>query len=226
MTDDAVAWVAARDEKAMRVTQLGVLVSGRGSNLRAIAEGIEAGTVPARIAVVVGNKHNVPAMEYAGRHGLKTVFLDPKSVTSSTDPRRAYDRKLLRVLNEHRVELVILAGYMRIVSSALIEAYASRMMNIHPSLLPSFPGLDAQQQALDHGAKISGCTVHFVTEGVDEGPIILQQAVPVHEGDTAETLSERILNEEHQLLPQAIRLFAEGRLRVTGRTVRIDGEGA
>ncbi len=207
----------------MRVIRLGILVSGRGSNLQAILEGIEAGSVPARIVVVVSNKHNAPALAYAGQHGLTTVFLDPKSVTSTTDPRQAYDRKLLQVLNQHEVELVILAGYMRIVSSALIEAYASRIMNIHPSLLPSFPGLCAQQQALDYGAKISGCTVHFVTEGVDEGPVILQEAVPVHEGDTVETLSERILNEEHRLLPQAIRLFAEERLHVTGRAVHIRG---
>ena len=210
----------------MRVIRLGILVSGRGSNLQAIMDGIEAGMVPARIAVVISNKHNAPALKYAGHHGLTTVFLDPKSVTSATDPRQAYDRKLLQVLNQHQVELVILAGYMRIVSSVLIEAYAARMMNIHPSLLPSFPGLCAQQQALDHGAKLSGCTVHFVTEGVDEGAIILQEAVPVHEEDTVETLSERILNEEHNLLPRAIRLFAEGRLHVTGRTVHIRGEGA
>ena len=207
----------------MRVIRLGILVSGRGSNLQAILKGIESGSVPARIVVVVSNKHNAPALAYAGQHGLTTVFLDPKSVTSTTDPRQAYDRKLLQVLNQHKVELVILAGYMRIVSSALIEAYASRIMNIHPSLLPSFPGLCAQQQALDYGAKISGCTVHFVTEGVDEGPVILQEAVSVHEGDTVETLSERILNEEHRLLPRAIRLFAEGRLHVTGRAVHIRG---
>ena len=210
----------------MRVTRLGILVSGRGSNLQAIMDGIEAGIVPAKIVVVISNKHNAPALKYAGQHGLTTVFLDPQSVASATDPRQAYDRKLLQVLNQHQVELVILAGYMRIVSSALIEAYAARMMNIHPSLLPNFPGLCAQQQALDHGVKMSGCTVHFVTEGVDEGPIILQEAVPVHEGDTVETLSERILNEEHRLLPRAIRLFTEGRLHVTGRAVRIRGECA
>ena len=205
----------------MGMTRLGILVSGRGSNLRAIMDEIAAGTVPARIAVVISNTRTAPAMEYAGRHGLTTVFLDPKSVTAEADPRLAYDRNILQALNRHQVDLVILAGYMRVVSPALIEAYASRMMNIHPSLLPSFPGLRAQQQALEHGAKVSGCTVHFVTEGVDEGPIILQEAVPVREGDTVETLSERILKEEHRLLPRAIRLFAEGRLRVEGRVVHI-----
>ncbi len=207
----------------MRVIRLGMLVSGRGSNLQAIIDGIEEGTVPAEIVVVVSNKQQAPALERATRHGLTTVFLDPKSVTDTTDPRQAYDRQLLQTLKQHRVELVILAGYMRIVSSVLITAYASRMMNIHPSLLPSFPGLDAQRQALDHGVKISGCTVHFVTEGVDEGPIILQKTVPVHTGDTVETLSERVLNAEHTLLPEAIRLFAEGRLHIMGRAVYIRG---
>ncbi len=208
----------------MGVTRLGILVSGRGSNLQAVIDGIRDGSVPATIAVVISNTHNAPALERAERDGLTTVFLDPKSVMDMADPRQTYDRKLLDILRQHQVELVILAGYMRIVSPALIEAYASRMMNIHPSLLPSFPGLHAQQQALDHGVRISGCTVHFVTDGVDEGPVILQGAVPVHAGDTVETLSERILNEEHRLLPQAIRLFAEGRLHVTGRAVHIRGE--
>ncbi len=207
----------------MRVIRLGILVSGRGSNLQAILDEIKAGTVPAEIVVVVGNRHKAPALARAECHGLTTVFLDPRSVADSADPRQAYDRKLLRVLKRHGVDLVILAGYSRIVSSVLVDAYALRMMNIHPSLLPSFPGLRAQQQALDHGVRISGCTVHFVTEGVDEGAIILQEAVPVHEGDTVETLSERILNEEHRLLPRAIRLFAEERLHVTGRTVHIRG---
>ena len=203
----------------MSVLRLGVLVSGRGSNLQAIINEIEAGTLKAEIAVVVSNKQGVPALERAERNGLNTVFLDPKSVAGMPDPRHAYDRKLLETLQHHRVQLVILAGYMKIVTSVLIDSYESRIMNIHPSLLPSFPGLHAQQQALDHGVKVSGCTVHFVTEGMDTGPIILQQAVPVEEGDTEDVLSERILKVEHGLLPMAIRLFAEGRLSVTGRTV-------
>ena len=205
----------------MSVLRLGVLVSGRGSNLQAIIDEIEAGTVEAEIAVVISNKHGVPALARAERHGLTTVFLDPKSVTGTPDPRRAYDRKLLETLQHHRVRLVILAGYMKIVTPVLIDSYESRIMNIHPSLLPSFPGLHAQQQALAHGVKVAGCTVHFVTEGMDTGPIILQRAVSVKEGDTAETLSERILKEEHGLLPRAIQLFAEGRLRVAGRTVHV-----
>ena len=205
----------------MSVLRLGVLVSGRGSNLQAIMNEIEAGTVKAEIVVVISNKQGVPALERAERHGLTTVFLDPKSVADTPNPRQAYDQKLLETLQHHQVQLVVLAGYMKIVTSVLIDSYESRIMNIHPALLPSFPGLDAQRQALDHGVKVSGCTVHFVTEGMDTGPIILQRAVPVEEGDTADTLSERILKEEHGLLPRAIRLFAEGRLTVEGRAVHI-----
>ena len=205
----------------MNVLRLGVLVSGRGSNLQAIMNEIEAGTVKAEIAVVISNKQGVPALERAERHGLTTVFLDPKSVADTPNPRQAYDQKLLETLQHHHVQLVVLAGYMKIVTSVLIDSYESRIMNIHPALLPSFPGLDAQRQALAHGVKVSGCTVHFVTEGMDTGPIILQRAVPVEEGDTADTLSERILKEEHGLLPRAIQLFAEGRLTVEGRAVHI-----
>ena len=205
----------------MSMLRLGVLVSGRGSNLQAIMNEIEAGTVKAEIAVVISNKQGVPALERAERHGLTTVFLDPKSVADTPNPRQVYDQKLLETLQHHQVQLVVLAGYMKIVTSVLIDSYESRIMNIHPALLPSFPGLDAQRQALDHGVKVSGCTVHFVTEGMDTGPIILQRAVPVEEGDTADTLSERILKEEHGLLPRAIQLFAEGRLTVEGRAVHI-----
>ena len=205
----------------MNVLRLGVLVSGRGSNLQAIIDEIEAGTLKAEIAVVISNKQGVPALERAERHGLTTVFLDPKSVAGTPDPRQAYDQGLLETLQHHQVNLVVLAGYMKIVTSVLIESYESQIMNIHPALLPSFPGLHAQRQALDHGVKVAGCTVHFVTEGMDTGPIILQQAVPVEEGDTEDTLSDRILKVEHGLLPMAIRLFAEGRLSVTGRTVQI-----
>ena len=205
----------------MSVLRLGIFVSGRGSNLQAIIDAIEAGTLEAEIAVVISNKPGVPALGRAERHGLTSVFLDPKSVAGTPDPRQAYDRKLLEQLQHHRVQLVVLAGDMKIVPSVLIDADESRILNIHPALLPSFPGLRAQQQALDHGAKVAGCTVHFVTEGMDTGPIILQRAVPVEEGDTEDILSERILKEEHGLLPRAIRLFAEGRLKVEGRAVHI-----
>ena len=201
--------------------RVGVLASGRGSNLQAIIDAIEAGTLTARIAVVVSNKQDAQALERARRHGMPGVFLDPAPYKARADGREAYDRAVLEVLQKHDVELVALAGYMKIVTRVLIAAYPNRIMNIHPSLLPSFPGLKAQQQALDWGMKVSGCTVHFVTEVVDTGPIIRQAAVPVKENDTAETLEARILAEEHRIYPEAIQLFADGRLSVEGRRVRI-----
>lgn len=203
--------------------RIGVLASGRGSNLQAVIDAIEARTLQAQIAVVLSNKKEAQALERVRRHGLTDVFLDPKPYAGQSDSREAYDRAILEVLKKHEVELVILAGYMKIVTSVLIKAYENRMMNIHPSLLPSFPGLDVQKKALDWGVKIAGCTVHFVTEGVDEGPIIIQAAVPVIEGDTAETLSARILVQEHRIYPRAIQLYAEGRLKVEGRRVVIAG---
>ena len=201
--------------------RLGVLVSGRGSNLQAIIDAIEAKTLDATIALVVSNKKNAMALERAKKHGVKGLFLDPKSVAGELEPRRAYDEKILQVLKDHGVQLVLLAGYMKIVTTVLIEVYQWRMMNIHPSLLPSFPGLHAQQQALDAGVKVSGCTVHFVTEGMDEGPIIVQSTVSVNENDSLDTLSARILEQEHQLYPRAVQLFAERRLAVKGLKARI-----
>ncbi len=200
---------------------LGVLVSGRGSNLQSIIDAIDARTLDARIAVVVSNKQDAFGLERARTHGIQTACVDPKPFKDRTNSREAYDREVLEVLKTHGVELVILAGYMRIVTPVLIDPYECKMMNIHPSLLPSFPGLHAQKQALDWGAKVSGCTVHFVTEGMDEGPIIIQAAVPVLETDTDETLSTRILEHEHRIYPEAIQLYAEGRLRVEGRRTRI-----
>lgn len=205
----------------MSLLRLGVLASGRGSNLQAIIDAIEAKSLNATIAVVVSNKKDAMALERADRHGIKRIFLDPKSVAGEAEPKKAYDKKILEVLKGHNVQLVLLAGYMKIVTPILIDAYQWSMMNIHPSLLPSFPGLHAQQQALDAGVKVSGCTVHFVTEGVDEGPIILQAAVPVEEDDTVETLSARILEQEHQLYPRSVQLFAEERLRVEGQKAKI-----
>jgi len=200
---------------------LGVLASGRGSNLQAIMDAIEAGELTARITVVISNKKDVQALERARRYGVADVFLDPAPYMHQPDSREAYDRAVLEVLRKHDVELVVLAGYMKIVTRVLIDAYPNRIMNIHPSLLPSFPGLKAQQQALDWGVKVSGCTVHFVTEGVDTGPIIRQAVVPIQENDTAETLEARILAEEHRIYSEAIQLFADGRLSVEGRRVRI-----
>ncbi|MCH7614367.1 MAG: phosphoribosylglycinamide formyltransferase [Nitrospinae bacterium] len=201
--------------------RLGVLASGRGSNLQALIDAIEAKTLDATIAVVVSNKPESMALERAQRHGIKGIFLDPKSVAGEAQPRKAYDQKILEVLKAHDVQLVLLAGYMKIVTSVLIDAYQWHMMNIHPSLLPSFPGLNVQTQALDAGVKISGCTVHFVTEGIDEGPIILQTGVPVNEDDTVDILSARILEQEHVLYPHAVQLFAERRLCVEDKKVRI-----
>ena len=204
---------------ALRVA---VLASGRGSNLQAIIDAIEAGTVQAKIVAVISNKKEAPALERARRHRLSALFVDPKPYANRPDSREAYDRELLDVLRHHDVELVLLAGYMKIVTTVLVEAFANRMMNIHPSLLPSFPGLDVQKKAIEWGCKLAGCTVHFVTEGVDEGPIILQAAVPILDEDRPETLAARILEQEHKVYPRAVQLFAEGRLRVEGRRVFID----
>jgi len=215
--------MGARHEARGKRLRVGVLASGRGSNLQAIIDAIEAGKLDARIVLVLSNKQDAAALERARKHGLTDIFLDPKPFAGQSDSREAYDRAVLDLLRKHDVELVLLAGYMKIVTSVLVRAYENRMMNIHPSLLPSFPGLDAQKKALEHGVKLSGCTVHFVTEGVDEGPIIIQAAVPVQEGDTPETLAARILVEEHKIYPKAVQLYAEGRLKVDGRRVVISG---
>lgn len=203
--------------------RVGVLASGRGSNLQAIIDAIEAGRLDARITVVLSNKRDAQALDRVRRHNLTDVFLDPKPYAGQPDSREAYDRAVLEVLRKYDVELVLLAGYMRIVTPVLISAYKNRIMNIHPSLLPAFPGLDVQKKAVDWGVKIAGCTVHFVTDGVDEGPIIIQAAVPILEGDTAETLSARILEQEHRIYPRAVQLYAEGRLLVEGRRVCVAG---
>ncbi len=203
--------------------KLGVLASGRGSNLQAIIDAIEAGRLDAILAVVISNKRDAQALERARKHGAPDVFLDPKLYAGQSDSREAYDRAVLEVLRKHGVELVLLAGYMKIVTPVLVKAYENRMMNIHPALLPAFPGLEVQKKALEHGCKLSGCTVHFVTEGVDEGPIIIQAAVPVLESDTPESLADRILEQEHKIYPRAVQLYAEGRLRVEGRRVFVEG---
>jgi phosphoribosylglycinamide formyltransferase 1 len=202
--------------------RVAVLASGRGSNLQAIIDAIEAGEVQARIVAVISNKQEAVALERARKHGLPDLFVDPKPFAGRPDSREAYDHALLDVLHKHDAELVLLAGYMKIITAALINAYVNRMMNIHPSLLPSFPGLDVQKKAIEWGCKLAGCTVHFVTEGVDEGPIILQAAVPIFDTDTPELLAARILEQEHKIYPRAIQLFAENRLRVEGRRVLIE----
>jgi phosphoribosylglycinamide formyltransferase-1 len=202
--------------------RVAVLASGRGSNLQAVIDAIEAGQVQAQIVAVISNKKDAVALERARKHRLADIFVDPKPFAGRPDSREAYDRELLEILQQHDIELVLLAGYMKIVTAVLVNAYANRMMNIHPSLLPSFPGLDVQKKAIDWGCKLAGCTVHFVTEGVDEGPIIIQAAVPIRDNDTPDTLAARILVQEHKIYPRAVQLFAEGRLRVDGRRVFID----
>jgi phosphoribosylglycinamide formyltransferase-1 len=196
---------------------LGVLASGRGSNLQAIIDAIDAGRCPARVAVVVSDRKDAPALARARRAAIRGVHLDARAFPD----RAAFDEAVAGVLDEGGVELVCLAGYMRLLSPEFVRRYGGRILNVHPALLPMFPGLHAQRQALEHGVKVSGATVHFVDEGVDTGPIVLQSAVPVLEGETEASLSTRILVEEHRLYPEAIRLYAEGRLEVAGRRVSI-----
>lgn len=194
---------------------IGVLVSGSGTNLQAIIDSIEAGCLRARIVCVISNKAGAYALERAKRHDIPALFIDHREYNT----REEYDRVLVEKLAEHGVELVALAGYMKIVTDTLLDAFPTRIMNIHPALLPAFPGLHAQRQAIQHGVKISGCTVHFVDAGTDTGPIIVQAAVPVLDDDTEVTLSARIQKEEHRVYPLAIHLYSEGRLRVEGRRV-------
>jgi phosphoribosylglycinamide formyltransferase-1 len=196
---------------------LGVLASGRGSNLQAILDAIDAGRCPARVAVVVSDRKDAPTLERARQAGIRAVHLDPRAYPDRT----AFDGALATILDGAGVELVCLAGYMRVLSAELVRHYRSRILNVHPALLPAFRGLDAQRQALQHGVKVAGATVHFVDEGVDTGPIVLQAAVPVLDDDTEATLAARILAEEHRLYPEAIRLYAEGRLEVAGRRVSV-----
>jgi phosphoribosylglycinamide formyltransferase-1 len=211
--------MSSKRANALRVA---VLASGRGSNLQAIIDAIEAGQIQAKIVAVISNKQEAVALQRARNHGLPDLFVDPKPFAGRPDSREAYDQVLLDLLKKYDVELVLLAGYMKIVTGVLVNAYANRMMNIHPSLLPSFPGLDVQKKALEWGCKLAGCTVHFVTEGVDEGPIILQAAVPTLDTDSPDVLAARILEQEHKIYPRAVQLFAENRLRVDGRRVFIE----
>ncbi len=194
--------------------RLGILISGRGSNFEAIADQVAAGAIPAEIAVVISNRPEAPGLEAARRRGLNAVSIPSKGLD-----REVYDRMLIEELCRNSVDLVCLAGFMRLLSAGFIRRFASRILNIHPSLLPAFPGLDAQHQAFEHGVKLTGCTVHFVDENLDAGPIVLQVAVPVLDGDTVETLSARILAEEHRIYPEAIRIVLGGRYRIEGRRV-------
>jgi phosphoribosylglycinamide formyltransferase 1 len=203
--------------------RIGVLLSGRGSNFEALADSVAAGRIPnAEIAIVISNRENAPGIDKARARGILAQVIPSRGLE-----REAYDKLVIAALEEKKVDLVCLAGYMRLLSPAFVAAYRGRILNIHPSLLPAFPGLESQRQALEHGAKYSGCTVHFVDENLDAGPIILQAAVPIRDDDTAETLSARVLNEEHRIYTEAVRIVLEGRYRMDGRRVLITfGESA
>src|SRR3990172_7345858 len=187
------------------MVNIGVLVSGSGTNLQSIIDAIEAGRCDASIKIVVSNKADAFALERAKKHGIATAVIRVKDFPA----REAFDAEVLRILRENGVELIVLAGFMRIISRVLLDAYHMRIMNIHPSLLPSFPGLEVHKAALEYGVKFSGCTVHFVDGGLDSGPIIIQAAVPVKDEDTVESLSKRILAEEHRIYPEAIQLYSK-----------------
>ena len=194
--------------------KLGILLSGRGSNFEAIARNVQAGKIPAEIAVVISNKQEALGLVRAREMGLETRFIPSKG-----KEREAFDREVVAVLREFQVDLVCLAGFMRILSPYFVREFPRRILNIHPALLPSFPGEDAQRQALEHGVKFTGCTVHLVDEGMDTGPIVCQAVVPVQDDDTAETLAARILQEEHRIYSEAICLLLEDKVRFEGRRV-------
>jgi phosphoribosylglycinamide formyltransferase-1 len=198
--------------------RLGILLSGRGSNFEAIADHVAAGKIDAIIAVVICNRPEARGVATARERGLNAVCLPSKGLD-----RETYDRMLIEELRKNQVDLVCLAGYMRLLSATFVREFPMRILNIHPSLLPSFPGLEAQHQALDHGVKISGCTVHFVDEHLDAGPIVIQAAVPVYDADSAETLAARILKEEHRIYSQAIAIVLSGNYRIEGRRVLLTG---
>ena len=197
---------------------IAVFISGRGSNFLALLKNIEKGVLKnCQIAVVFSNNPNAKGLEYAAEADIKTIVIPSKNRSDRVE----YDKEIINALSEYNIDLICLAGYMRIVTEELVEAYKNKIINIHPALLPSFPGLHAQKQALDYGVKVSGCTVHFVDGGMDTGPIILQKTVPVYDNDTEDTLSARILEQEHTAYSEAVVLYAAGRLKVSGRKVEI-----
>jgi phosphoribosylglycinamide formyltransferase 1 len=195
--------------------RIGVLLSGRGSNFEALADSVAAGRISnAEIALVLSNREGAGGIEKARERGIETRVIPSKGLE-----REAYDKLAVAALREEKVDLVCLAGYMRLLSPYFVAAFPNRILNIHPSLLPSFPGLESQRQALEHGAKFSGCTVHFVDENLDAGPIVMQAVVPIEDADTPDTLAERILREEHRIYSEAVRIVLEGRYRIEGRRV-------
>ncbi len=207
----------------MKKTRIGVLVSGRGSNLQAILDNIRQGRLSVELAVVISDQKDAYALERARNADIPAIHV---SSSGYKDKREAYDALLVSHLQQYNVDLVCLAGFMRIITPVLIKAYPNRILNIHPSLLPAFPGLHVQKKALEHGVKFSGCTVHFVDEGMDTGPVIIQAVVPILDDDTEDSLAERILKQEHIIYSRAIQLFAEGRLMVKGRRVAVTGSAA
>lgn len=213
----------SKEECLVSKMVLGVLASGRGSNLQAILDAIDAGRLSAKIGVVISDNPDANVIKRSIEWDVPVVCIERKQYES----KEAWETAIADELNVHQAELVVLAGFMRILSPYFVNRLSGRVMNIHPSLLPAFPGRNAQEQAVNHAVKVSGCTVHFIDEGMDSGPIILQEAVPLEEGDTPETLAERILHVEHVLYPRAIGLYCEGRLKVEGRRVTIleKGEG-
>lgn len=206
----------------MSQVHVGVLASGRGTDFQSLIDARDRGDLGATLAVLVSNVPDAPVIERAERNGIPAAVVDHRPYGKD---REAFERAVVGVLRKHRVDLVVFAGFMRLVTPYFVNEFRGRIMNIHPSLLPAFPGAHAQEDAIKAGAKVSGCTVHFVDESLDGGPIILQKAVPVLDDDTPETLAARILEQEHIFLPLAVRLFAEGRLRVDGKRVRIDANG-
>jgi len=195
--------------------RIGVLLSGRGSNFEALADSVAAGRIPnAEIAIVISNQPDAPGLKKAEARGIAARMIPSKGLQ-----REVYDRQVVAVLQERKVDLICLAGYMRLLSPYFVAAFPQRILNIHPSLLPSFPGLESQKQALDHGVRFAGCTVHFVDENLDAGPIILQAVVPVLDGDDEHALSQRILKEEHRIYSEAVKIVLEGKYRIEGRRV-------
>lgn len=209
---------AARPGRPNKKLRIGALASGGGTNLQAIIDRCEEGALDAEIVLVVSNNQDAGALERARQAGIPTLCIDHRRF----DSREAFDQAVVRALQIAGVELVVLAGFMRIISEVFVAAFPNRIMNIHPALLPAFPGLHAQRKALEYGVRFAGCTVHFVDTGTDTGPIVIQAVVPVLDDDTEASLSARILEQEHLIYPRAIQLFAEGRLRVEGRRVFVE----
>ena len=199
----------------LNIFKLAVLVSGRGSNLQAIMDSIDREELDAHLSIVISNTRDAMALKRAEKHGIKTIFIDPSNYSSSKE----YDKALVLKLKEFSIDLICLAGYMRILGEEIIQTFEKKIINIHPSLLPAFPGLNAQKQAINHGVKFSGCTVHFVDSGIDSGPIISQTVVPIYDNDDEKSLSERILEQEHHLYPKAIKMIKENQIKINGRTV-------